>query len=215
MKFKRTLKSIRNQLRYIFITRKKEMNLIDKDITLISSDCTGGMIYHDYKMKFLSPTINMYMDAQDYLKFINNIEEYLDLPFIECPEDEKIEGYPVALLGDIKLHLVHYNSIEEAQKKWNERKTRINYQRLFFIMNDRNNCSPEIISNFDVFLCKNKYAGVCFTHIPHNNLQHTFYIKGSENKDFVDIMTAYTGLLKRRLDQYDWLSALNNVTSSK
>ncbi|MGN0495221.1 MAG: DUF1919 domain-containing protein [Lachnospiraceae bacterium] len=214
MTLKTILKGIRNQLRYLLLMRKKERYLNDKNITIISSDYTGGMLYHDFNMQFLSPTINMYMDAQDYLKFINNIKYYLDKPFIECPEDEKQEGYPVALLGDIKLHLVHYHSVEEAQEKWNERKTRINFQRLYFIMNDRNFCSPNMVAQFDEFLSKKNYSGVCFTHIPYKNLQHTYYIKGSENKDFVDIMTAYTGPFKRRLDQFDWVLAFNNVKHS-
>lgn len=109
------------------------------------------------------------------------------------------------------MHLVHYNSIEEAQKKWNERKTRIDFQHLFFIMNDRNFCTPKMIAEFDEFLTRNGYSGICFTHIPYKNLQHTFYIKGSEDQEFVDIMTAYTGLLTRRLDQFDWCSALYHM----
>lgn len=83
------LRNIRNRFRYLLLTRKKGMILKGKNISIISSDCTGGTLYHDFNMRFLSPTINMYMDAQDYLKFITNMDNYLDRPFIDSPEDGK------------------------------------------------------------------------------------------------------------------------------
>lgn len=147
-------RSIRNVIRYWLITRKMEKQLQSKDISLISSDCTGGVVYHDLHMPFLSPTINMYMDAPDYLKFIKNINDYINLPLVELPEKSKQEGIPVALLGDIKLHLVHYKSVSQAQDAWNRRKVRIKPERLFFIMNDRNGCTPELIAEFNDFLIR-------------------------------------------------------------
>lgn len=149
---KKELKNIRNLMRDIAINSNNCRRLTNHDFTLISSDCTGGMIYHDLKQKFLSPTINMYFDAKDYIKFIKNTKAYLDMPMVELKEESREEGYPVALLKDIKLHLVHYISIEDAQKKWNERKQRINWDNCFYIMNDRNHCSLESMKDYDDFI---------------------------------------------------------------
>lgn len=115
------------------------------------------------------------------------------------------------MLGDIKLHLVHYVSVEQAQVKWNERKERINWNNCFYIMNDRNYCTPDDMRDFDDFITGGGYRGVLFTHKPYEELKSSFYIRGSEEKEYVDIMASYTSLLRRRLDQFDWVGALNGL----
>lgn len=146
------LKQARNRVRDITINYNNRRKLTNHDFTLIASDCTGGMIYHDLNQKFLSPTINMYFDAKDYIKFIKNAQDYLDVPMVELQEESKAEGYPVVLLKDIKLHLVHYISVEEAQEKWNQRKRRINWDNCFYVMNDRNYCSLDDMRDFDEYV---------------------------------------------------------------
>lgn len=56
-----------------------------KDFTLISSDCIGGLIYHDLEMPFLSPTINMAIPAHSFVKLCANLKWYLSIePEIIC-----------------------------------------------------------------------------------------------------------------------------------
>lgn len=43
------LKTIREYNRYLFVNKKNIKRLNNKEITLISSDCTGGVIMHDLK----------------------------------------------------------------------------------------------------------------------------------------------------------------------
>ena len=43
------------------------MPSIFKTFTLISSNCNGGIIYHDFKKQFLSPTINLYFEDNELL----------------------------------------------------------------------------------------------------------------------------------------------------
>ena len=93
------------------------------EYTIFASNCIGGVLYSDLGWKFLSPTVNMFMVAEDFLRFCKNYETYIDMKMKEIPSKEK---YPVAMLGDITLHLVHYSSVEEAQKIWDRRKERIN-----------------------------------------------------------------------------------------
>ncbi|MCM1262989.1 MAG: DUF1919 domain-containing protein [Butyrivibrio sp.] len=205
------LKQIRDSVRDITINRCNRRKLTNQNFTLISSDCTGGMIYHDLKQKFCSPTINMYFDARDYIKFIKNIHDYLDEPMAELKEESQKEGYPVALLKDIKLHLVHYLSVENAQEKWNERKQRMNWDNCFYIMNDRNYCTINDMKEFDDFVVRGGRNGVLFTHKYHPELKTAFYIKGSEDKDFVDIIPQYVSLLHRRYDQFDWIEFLERI----
>lgn len=91
---------------------------INQNITILSMNCTGGILYHDLGLQFLSPTVNLYIKAQDFIKFCENLKYYLSIDqMIQCKEPGIVEDrkYPVAYLGDILLYLVHYHTVEEAQ----------------------------------------------------------------------------------------------------
>ena len=199
-------KSFRCSLRDRYIGSVMRDKLLNNSFTVISSDCTGGMLYHDLKLRFDSPTINMFFMASDYIKFCNNIKHYIDLPMIEIKQDKY--RYPVVSLGDIKLHLVHYKSVAEAQEKWNTRKERINWENMFFVMNDRNECHYEDIVAFDNLNVENK---VIFTHVDYPEINSSFYIRGFEKRDYVDTMTRFVNpvSIKRNMDQFDFPKWLN------
>ena len=76
----------------------------NQDITILSMNCTGGILYHDLGLQFLSPTVNLYMKAEDFIKFCENLKCYLSIDeMIPCKEPDIAENrkYPVAYLGDI------------------------------------------------------------------------------------------------------------------
>ena len=83
-----------------FILRRRLKN---KDFTILTDTCIGGVIYHELGLQFLSPTINLWMHDKDFYKFVNNLGYYLALPlkFVEG-----IENYPTAYLGDILIHSI-------------------------------------------------------------------------------------------------------------
>ena len=109
--------------------------ITERDFTITSQNCIGGVLYHDLGMQFLSPTINMSFDGPDFIKFLINIEHYVGLELEEFVTD--VVPYPVGHLGDIELRFNHYSTFEEAKQKWDERKNRINYKRIFVIATDR------------------------------------------------------------------------------
>ena len=45
-----------------------------KNPTIISCNCIGGIIYNELNLQFLSPTINLYMNCEDFIKFCENME---------------------------------------------------------------------------------------------------------------------------------------------
>ena len=114
----------------------------------------------------------------------------------------------MASLGDLKLFLVHYSSIEQFQEEWERRRKRINKDNLFFIMNDRNCCTESDIAAFDALPYDNK---VCFTHKEYPQYKSTFYIRGSENDDYLKDVTKYIHpwWIKRYYDQFDFVTWLN------
>ncbi|MCR5652727.1 MAG: DUF1919 domain-containing protein [Ruminococcus sp.] len=121
---------------------KKKLDL--SDVSLISMNCVGGIMYHDCESRFLTPTIDLYFSASDFIKFVNNLDLYL----AETPRVIMGSKFPIGVLGDIKLYFMHYDTPEEALAKWEERKKRINNDKIFVIMVDRNGFSDEDFENF-------------------------------------------------------------------
>lgn len=116
---------------------KRYISLVENPISIISNNCWAGATYHYLHMKFQSPFINMYIDDDDYLRLLCNLRDYVAEPLVyfnkEVNPVDKFE-YPVFCLGDIKLHMNHYRSIEEGEQSWYKRVSRINWENLFVMM---------------------------------------------------------------------------------
>lgn len=187
---------------YLEIKRKKLKN---KYPTIISSNCNGGIILHDMELKFNTPTINLWFTAGDFLKFVSDLDSYLTGKLIET---NGLAEYPVGRLNDIDIYFMHYKTFEEAEAKWEERKKRINKDNIFIMMTDQAGCTYEDIKAFDSLPYKNK---VIFTHVPYDEFQSTYYIKGFESAGEVGVLSDWKpGFFMRRfLDDYDYVSFLN------
>lgn len=199
-----------NKKRRIINEKNKcRLNEVARTASIISMNCNGGIISHDLDLKFLSPTINLYMRAADFIKFCENLEYYLNIDeMIPCTDKDIIENrtYPVAYLGDLILYLVHYTSIEEAESKWNERKKRINKNNIVILNTDREGMTDELKDRFE----KLPYRKVMFTHLPDAVHSSCFYIKGYEKETSVGIITDHnTWDGKRPIDQFDYVDFLN------
>lgn len=105
--------------------------------SIFAPNCWGGITYHRLGLEFLSPFINMWEPKEDYLRILQNPQEYLKYPveLLEYSYSPALKKeYPVCRLNNIKLHFNHYASYEEAVYKWDERKKRINWNNLFIMM---------------------------------------------------------------------------------
>lgn len=191
------------------INKKNRERLEVYDTTIISMNCNGGVISHDLGLQFRSPTVNLFFKAEDFIKFCENMEYYLSIDeMVECTDLNVIEQrtYPIAYLGDLTLFLVHYNSIEEAQTKWNERKQRINWDNIVIWNTDREGMTEELKDRFE----KLPYRKVMFVHTPDDKHPSCFYIKGYEEQECVGIITDHnTADGKRPIDQFDYVKMLN------
>lgn len=163
------LRVLRN--RYTANMRKELKN--KDDICIICSNCIGGIIYNNLNLKFLSPTINLYMLQKDFLKFATNLEFYLkqELKFIKTKQGV----CPVAHIGDgdkkIEIIFLHYNNEQEAKESWDKRKERVSYNNLYFIMSDRDGITYDDILEYDKIPCKRK---ILFTYKDYPNIPYTF-----------------------------------------
>lgn len=185
----------------------KRLKLKNSTPTIISSNCNGEFIYYDMKLKFMSPTINLSFDMNDYVKMLENLEWYMKQPIL--PYDDPRFDYPTGMLGDIEIRFNHYHTFEEAVAKWEERKKRIDWNNLFILGIDGDNCTYETIQRFDALPYKHK---VIFTHKEYPEFESAYYIKGFENENGVGVLLNFkdTFFIRRYLDDFDYVSFLNN-----
>lgn len=159
--------------------RKRINNELRKTIkntncSIISSNCIGGMIYHDLGFQFLSPTINLSFTAEDFLKFVSNLEEYLKM----IPRKIKEIPFPILMLENIKLFCLHYKSCIEAIEAWERRKQRINYDNIFVIATDRDCDNKNDLKALD----KIKYDKIIFVSDANHKLKNGVYVPGYQSQ---------------------------------
>ncbi|MDO4378757.1 MAG: DUF1919 domain-containing protein [Erysipelotrichia bacterium] len=193
-----------------FLNKQKHKNK-NMNPTIISNNCVGGVIYHRLGLKFNSPTINLWIGGEDYLEFVKNLEYYKNCS-VEEVKDTK-EPYPVGKIvpkdnnhRPVLLHFQHYDSFEEAKKKWNERYKRINYDNLFFIWEFYDNkYNKQLIYEFDNLPVKK-------AEIIHNRidgLQNACFIDFGEPNPIAKVFEKDGLSGKLYLDKFDYIKFLN------
>ena len=143
--------------------RREQRKYMKLNASIISNTCLGGVIYNDYHAQFLSPTIDMYIPPMDFIKFCMDMKGYLNEKIkkidIKCSK-----GFIPVCLGDVRIFFTHSNSsFEKGVKKWDERKERINWNKIKIICTDREtvytplgNCGRTCIESFEKISYKDK-----------------------------------------------------------
>lgn len=192
------------------IMPEQTKKLKNYDFSVIASNCNGCVICSDLGVRFNSPTVNLSMSAKDYIKFVTNMDYYLNADI----EEKKISSanYPVGILGgDITLHFMHYATFEQAVRKWNQRKKRIRYDNLFFMMTDRDGCTEEDIKIFNELPFKNK---MIFTAKAYPQYESAVFCEEFKEEKTVPIMSEWRNIKGERLyDRYfDFVGWFNGNT---
>lgn len=142
--------------------------LLDKDTSIISSNCFAGRVMQDLGMQYNTPTLGLYIWYPDYIEFLSNLKYYLTEAKLEFVEHSKYalgeerrknwkHWYPVALLGGkVEIQFLHYHTEKEAAEKWYRRASRINWDKLLVIGMEQNLCTEECIKEFDKLPFENK-----------------------------------------------------------
>lgn len=152
---------------------KKYIQLKQSRISIISRTCLGGMLSRTIGLEYLSPFRNMRMGEEDYIKLLNNFEEYMkyDLVYSGAQLFNKTQQvyYPVMNLNDIRIEFPHTNRASKVILEWNERKERINRSNLFVInLTER----EDIARQFSEIPFEHK---ACFTNF-QSNIPNTIFI---------------------------------------
>lgn len=183
----------------------KRRRLKNKDFSILSDNCNSGIILHDLGQRFNSPTVNLYFEPADFIKFLKNPQKYLNADPIQTESDEP---FPVGKIDDITVFFMHYPDFNNAREQWKKRSARVNFDNLFVMMTDKNGCTYEQIADFDSLPYAHK---VIFTHKPYPEFKSACCIKGFENDGEVGVLSDWKpGFLKRRyLDDFDYVAFLN------
>jgi len=198
-------------LRYLrridrYINRKRLKN---RSFSIVTNNCIGGVISHDLHLRFLSPTVNLFFENEDFIVFCEHLEYYLSLPVIEMQTDRL---YPVGVLkgkyGSVKVYFMHYSGFEEAAAKWEQRSRRVDYSNLFVIM-EAQRCTKELLDRFDALPFPHKVVLVAECD---SRPKCSFPIKNSFYEDgyFPGKLLSYPKWgLRRYLDSFDYVTFFN------
>jgi uncharacterized protein (DUF1919 family) len=137
----------------------RQLFLSNKEFSIISDNCWGGFVYQYLNLDFKSPFIGLFVFSSDYIRLIKDLRSYLNYPleFIDPKESiyrEQMEKYgtfntyPIALLGDVEIHFLHYDNETVAREKWERRVKRIDYNNLIVKFCDRDLATNEHIDEF-------------------------------------------------------------------
>ena len=147
---------------------KNYIELKESNLSIISNNCWGGIVYRTLGLECLSPFKNLFLEDSDYLRLLSDLYGYLqeELVFERYREDAYTKKkYPIMRLGDVFVHCNHSDNPEEAVAKWNARCKKVNYDNLFIEMFTVKR------ENAEKFLTKNDYKKkICFVpfDMPHD-----------------------------------------------
>lgn len=197
------------RLRKVYYFFKKN-KLKNKNPTIIASDCFGTFIYHNLGLRFNSPTINLYIKKNDFLKFVSNLKEYLSCDITEVTD--KTVSFPVGKLevggNSVEIYFMHYKSFEEAKRKWNERKERVSFDNIYIIQLIQN-ATEEDICEFDKLKYKNKMLITSENLTNSPNVVEQDILKKTNYKGGEILFYENSHSIRRPMDKIDYISFLN------
>lgn len=138
-------------------TASLRRRLNDENVTIISNNCTAGIVYNTLGLKFLSPTINLQINDEDFPVFLQYLDDFLQSNLNELQTNL---DYPVGVLSfknkNVRVDFLHYDSFAEAKQKWDQRKKRINKSNICVIWMINNLLSNKKINEFKRIEIKKK-----------------------------------------------------------
>lgn len=136
-----------------FFDFEKYIKIKNSNISILSDYCFAGYLYHKFDLKFLSPTINMFTDNENYYRFISNLKKYMYAPMKEVQEKEIMEKpyeglyfYPRGIIEDVEWQFNHDVVYSTAAERWKRGIERFNWDNYIVIMTIH---SEEMAIKFD------------------------------------------------------------------
>ena len=117
----------------------------------------------------MSPTIGMYIFAEDYIKLIQDLRRYMATEIKMIPAEQSKHAaelskrnqmdIPVGVLGgEIEVVFLHYKDPSIAKQKWDRRVARMNWDNLIIKFSYMNSCEDSHIHQFEKLKGVKKFA---------------------------------------------------------
>ena len=188
----------------------KRIGLKSTDFSIISNNCTGGYVYQYFGISYRTPTEGIGLSVDDYLKLVQRPKYYFThkLRFVEPSTTERYRLgehfiYPAAVIDDITVYFRHYPTREESEEKWTRRSSRINYDKLIFLLTESETMRDEHVSIFENLIGQKQVPGILLT---------TQNITGAHTKH-VDNVPLVNGVPQWKpeiiLTSVDWKKVIN------
>lgn len=207
------MRIISEKIRRIRFAKFKNDPSFQDDITIICNNCTAGILYKTFDLQFLTPTINLSFGRNnDFYYFVSHLKEYtqdgrlIQSNLIETHPDFK--NAPIGILKckglpDVEIHFLHYKTFDEANRKWYQRISRINWGKIFVLIEANNPYEHTQIENYK----KIAYPRMILTDLVLNSkdIKHMhFYDKyGTDIHNPILKLTNILG--KRGIDEYHFV----------
>ena len=112
--------------------------------TILSNDCTAGGIYRTLGLPMISPTINVGILDNDFIKLCQNPKHYFDIE-LDSFEMGRLAYYvdggpmsadlPCSKIDDITVYWAHSDPDGRFLERWNIMRKKVNYDNMIFCMN--------------------------------------------------------------------------------
>lgn len=198
----------------IFLAHMR-FRLKNKRFSIISNNCVGGVIYHNLNAEFMSPTINLWMKPEDFIRFAGDLPYYLNCPIQQVFEDGIT--YPIGRMKKgadiVTIYFMHYKSFEEAVEKWQLRSRRVNMENLYCILDypasqDSEEQQRTLQRSFEALpMIHKKMLTKDAVLIGKDIVNLSFYDTKHEPGFILKRKNDYT--VKRYLDDFDYVAFLN------
>ena len=160
-------------------------------ITIISSDCSGGVLLHDYGLPLDTPTVNLIIEGTDFVKLCSNLDHYMNTPLAL---KEHTAPYPIALCDDITIKGIHYHSFSELNDAWTRRKERIHRDNIVYLLSacqisDRNMLEQFLaLPGRKIVFCPQNYSLILDNNnfVPLRKFEQMFMFSGLSGHRNID-----------------------------
>ncbi|MDG1302368.1 MAG: DUF1919 domain-containing protein [Opitutae bacterium] len=179
------------------------------EFCLISNNCLGRRLYQILGRDYNTPFVGLFMMPGCFTELVVNFEEYMsrEIQFVDeskypSHNQQRSTGkrYPIGLIGHAEIHFLHYESESEALEKWNRRKSRIDYQHLYYVMVANGPYDEAMLAKFVGADARNK---VCFHREGSRSLPAGAYVP-SEDPNMGNLYSQYQRFVGY-FDFADWM----------
>ena len=120
----------------------------------MSNDCSGGRLYSYLGLTNISPTLNVTISYEDFVKLCENPQIYFEAEmenlhrtrfFVDYPHSVGHDGDIAFNVKDIEILFVHDKEPEKVKERWDTLKEHINPDCFIYVLAERFGIIPQDI----------------------------------------------------------------------